>query len=140
VGDVAGLIARAVESPGAREQAYNAAVEEIFSLEDCVQELAYPLDVEDRIMQAPLNAIRKQPGQATLHAPFVGERFLLDISKAKRELGYRSTPLATWHRQTMLWFREMCRGPDSEGYALRERKVRAARTFRTRHSLARGKR
>lgn len=131
VDDVAEAFVRAVTNPVAFNKVYNLAGEEILSLEDYVRAIAGALGGEAKIVLASLERIRQQPGLSEFQAPFSGERFIMDISKAKWELGYQPTPLEGWLRPTIAWFVNDYRGPDSDGYQRRTVEIVAAQRLRS---------
>ncbi len=130
VDDVAEAFVRAAANPLAFYKAYNLAGEEILSLEDYVRAIASILGREAKIVVASLERIRQQPGLSDFQAPFVGERFVLDIAKAKQDLRYQPTPLDIWLKQTISWFLNSYRGADSDGYAKRAAEVAATKRLR----------
>lgn len=125
--DVARLFVRAAGSPAAHGRTYNAGGREILTLADYLRTAARLLGREPRLVHAPLEWIRAQPGLEGYDPPFAGERFVMDLQRARQELGYEPTPLSAWLDETLRWHLEGYRGPDSRGYARREAEVAAAR-------------
>jgi nucleoside-diphosphate-sugar epimerase len=124
VDDVAEAIAKSVGNSSAFNQAYNLAGSEILTLEDYVHAIAEVMDRKAKIVSAPFELIREQAGLSGFEAPFMGERFVMSIGKAQRELGYRPTNLAKWLKPTVRWFLDEYHGPDSNGYDKRQFEVR----------------
>lgn len=131
VDDVADAFVRAIANPMAFYRAYNLTGEEILSLEEYVRAIAEALGREAKIVLAPLEQIRRQPGLANFYPPFVGERFVQDISRAKQDLKWEPTSLDIWLRKTVDYFLNDYHGEDSKGYANREMEVEAAQRLRS---------
>ncbi len=131
VDDVAEAFVKSVGNSSAFNQAYNVAGREILTLEDYVRAISEAMDREAKTVSAPIELIRKQAGLSGFECPFVGERFVMSIDKAERELGYRPAHLSKWLKSTVQWFLNEFRGPDSAGYDKRALEVRAAQTLQT---------
>ncbi|MBI2845152.1 MAG: NAD-dependent epimerase/dehydratase family protein [Chloroflexi bacterium] len=129
--DVAQAFINATANPVAFYHAYNLAGEEIHTLEEYIWSIAEILGKEPRLVTAPHEQIQKLPGLADYNPPFAGDRLILDIAQAKRDLGYQPTPFPQWLEQTVTWFTNSYSGPDSEGYDRRAQEVAAARHLRT---------
>ncbi len=129
VDDVAEVFAKSVGNSSAFNQAYNVAGQEILTLEDYVRAISEVVDREAKIVSAPIELIRKQVGLSGFECPFVGERFVMSIDKAKRELGYRPDHLSKWLKSTVRWFLDEYQGPDSNEYDKRAFEVKAAQNL-----------
>ena len=66
-----------------------------------IQAIATAAKREVHIVAASLEWIRLEKGLADFTAPFVGERFIQDISRAQQDLSYQPTPLEEWLRVTV---------------------------------------
>jgi nucleoside-diphosphate-sugar epimerase len=89
--------------------------------------MAGVMDQDVKMVITSLENIRRQPGLSNFNAPFVGERFVMDICKVRRQLGYTPTPLESWLKLTVRWFLSEYHGPDSPHYDNRGNEVAAAR-------------
>jgi nucleoside-diphosphate-sugar epimerase len=58
--------------------------------------------------------------------------FVLDISKAEKELDWTSTPAAQWLEETINWYLLSYTGPAPRNYALRKSELELARKWMTR--------
>jgi hypothetical protein len=56
-----------------------------------------------------------------------------DLSKASRDFGITTTPVAEWVRSTVSWYRDSYRGADSEGYQHRDEEVTLASKWNERY-------
>lgn len=130
--DVAEAFLLAEQKPQAFFQAYNAGGEEIVTLEEYVQAIAEAMGKEAKMVVAPLERIREQPGLSEFRAYFSRSHFVQNIDKIKRDLGFKPTPLQEWLKITVSWFLESYRGPDSEGYEKRAAEVAAAHRLQPR--------
>lgn len=128
--DVAQAFVKATANPNAFYHAYNLAGEEIHTLEEYVHSIAESLGRETKVVTVPLEEIQKKPGLAGYNPPYAGDRLILDISQAKKDLDYQPTPFPLWLKQTVDWFVGSYRGPESEGYPQRAQEVAAARQLR----------
>jgi len=63
-------------------------------------------------------------------SPFsMGGDFVLDISKAEKELGWASTPAAAWLEETINWYLFSYTGPAPANYASRKSELELARKW-----------
>jgi len=129
VDDVAETFAKSIGNPAAFNQAFNVAGREILALEDYVRSIAEAAGLESRTVSAPAELIGRQEGLTDFRGPFVGERFVMSVDKVRRELGCELTPLTEWLKETVRWFLDEYRGPDSSGYEKRALEVEAAETL-----------
>lgn len=127
--DVAEAFVCAAGNPAAFNRTYNLAGEEILSLDDYVRAIATAAGRQARIVAASMEWIRLQEGLSNFEAPFVGERFILDIGRAKQDLGYQPTSLGEWLRVTVDWFMNTYQGPGSARYSRRAAEVAAAQRW-----------
>jgi len=126
-GDLAEGFILAAGNPKAYSNAYNIAGAEIFSMEDYVRAVARVLGREVRTASAPLSVLRKEQGLESYEPTLVEMRFVMDITAARRDLGFTPTPAAEWLAETARWFLNDYRGDDSAGYAARDHEVEIAR-------------
>ncbi len=127
--DVADAFVAAIANPRAFQKAYNVGSEELFSLEDYVVSIARAMGKEVAMADPPFEWVHSQPGLSTYNPPFAKERFVMDIGRAKEDLGFHPTPFPEWLKSTVEWFLEDYRGADSEDYDKRHAEVRAAEAW-----------
>jgi hypothetical protein len=127
--DVAEAFIRAAGNPAAFNRTYNVAGQEILSLDDYIRAIATAAGREAKIVAASLEWILLQRSLSDFSAPFVGERFIQDISRAQQDLGYQPTPLEEWLRVTVDWLLRTCHVPGSARSSRRAAEVAAARRW-----------
>ncbi len=126
--DLARGYLRALERGQAAGQMYNLAQHEVVRLIDLLQEAANVLEVSPTFVNVPAGVLA-QSG-LDYQEPYARmSNFIPDISKAERELSYATTPFVAWLGETVLWYRDAYQGPDSAGYAERDREVELAERF-----------
>jgi nucleoside-diphosphate-sugar epimerase len=110
--DVASAIVLAAGNPAAFGKTYNVAGAEIVALEEFVRLAADACGVPDPVVVIPEDDLRRET--PWYRPPFL-HRFVLDISRATAELGFRPTPLDQWLRDTVRWHLE-AELPPAPGY------------------------
>jgi nucleoside-diphosphate-sugar epimerase len=120
--DVARAMTLAAGNPAAFGKTYNVAMEEIVSLDDYVRILAEVLGEKDPGIPVQARVLKK--GASWYHPQFA-HRFVPDITAVQRDLGFRSTPLATWLEDTARWHLD-AHLADSHGYERRADEVALA--------------
>jgi nucleoside-diphosphate-sugar epimerase len=126
--DLARGYLRALERREAAGQIYNLAQHEVVRLIDLLQEAANVLEVSPTFVNVPAGVLAQS--RLDYQEPYARmSNFIPDISKAERELSYATTPFVAWLGETVLWYRDAYQGPDSAGYAERDREVKLAERF-----------
>lgn len=119
-GDIVNAIASNLHNSRALGQAYNLAMEEIISLREFIKEAARIIGKEVPLVDIPLDFLRNIPWGNSI-SPFSRRRpFILDVSKAKKDLDYSSTSFELWMKQTIRWFRKDYRGGPPSNYKFRK--------------------
>ena len=129
-------LARAFELlTGAKDiwgQAFNFGDSDIISLDDLVKLSARVIHKEPDLLY-PDRAWLKENGFNFEASPFSGAAdFIVDISKAEKAFGWRSTPLHQWLEETINWFFFKYTGPMPKNYALRKRELELAGAWKQR--------
>ena len=103
-------------------RAYNLAGAEYISLRDFVERSAKHLDVEVEIADVPRSALEAAGMDPQKLSPYdVWGNHLMSIARAKRELGFRPTPIEEWLGATIEWHIEHRRDANPPGWELRKR-------------------
>ncbi|MFA6435506.1 MAG: NAD-dependent epimerase/dehydratase family protein [Elusimicrobiales bacterium] len=117
-------------------QAFNFGDSAVITLEDFVKISARILHKEPRIL-APGHAWLKANGFNFAASPFSGASdFIVDISKAEKALGWRSTEMHAWLEETINWFFLKYTGPMPENYSLRKQELELARKWKASYGQA----
>ncbi len=123
VKDVVRAIMTALKTPGIEGRAYNLASLEVMPLHEFLQIVA---DVMGKTLQWREVSFPKLT-EFSLDdsiSPFSGFWVsYLDPGRAKRELGFKSTPLKEWLGETVQWFLREYRGEMPENFRLRSREI-----------------
>lgn len=120
--DLAAAFLLAAGNPAAFGKTYNVASEEILTLEDFVRLTARIAGVPDPVVPVAQERLTEE---APWYEPPYAHRFVMDISRIQRDLGFRPTPYAEWLEETIRW--HMSAGlPAAAGYARREDEVALA--------------
>lgn len=128
--DVARTVAANLVNPAALGQAYNLAQPEILTLRAFVHEAARVLGREPEIVDIPWDVLEAS-GLGTAFSPLSTRRpFVLVTAKARRDLGFSTTPFAVWQERTVRWFREDYRGGPPDNYLRRDLEVDFVRRYR----------
>jgi nucleoside-diphosphate-sugar epimerase len=127
--DIAEGFLRAMGNEAAFGRSYNIAGAEVFSLEDYVRTIARVVGQKTRVVSVPLAAIRREARLEAFEATLAEMRFVMDISAARRDLGFVPTPVDTWMETTARWFMNDYKGADSIGYDKRPAEVALAKRW-----------
>ena len=130
--DLARAYVDAVVRPIAIDRTYNVAMEEVVTLPDYLRLLGQAMSREVDVVEIPRDVLTGEETLSAYRPPF-SRRFLLDISRVRNDLGWRSTPVLEWLSATATWEVAHPR-PDAEGYATRdaERRIAARLTLSSR--------
>ena len=129
-GDAVRTVAANLLNTAAIGQAYNLAQAEIMTLRAFVLAAARIMGREPELVDIPW-AVLKASELGTSFSPLFTRRpFVLVTEKARRDLGFTSTPLAAWLEKTIRWFKEEYRGGPPENFRLRDREVGFAARYR----------
>jgi nucleoside-diphosphate-sugar epimerase len=105
--DAARAFLRAIDLPAAANQTYHIAMQELLSVERWTRLIWDAADNGASLTFVPEAVIRRQPGLAAYAPPLTRPvSAVWDLSKAQGDLGFRSTPVARWVRDTVDWYRE----------------------------------
>ena len=114
----------AVLGSAAIDRTYNVAMEEVVTLPDYVRLLAQAMKTEVDVVEIPRDVLAAEGTLSEYRPPF-SRRFVPDIGRLQRDMGWRSTPVLDWLRTTATWLLEHPQ-PASEGYTARNAERRAA--------------
>jgi nucleoside-diphosphate-sugar epimerase len=130
-GDVVLTIASNLGNETAIGQAYNLAQAEIMTLRSFLLAAAQIIGRRPELVDIP-GAVLEASELETSFSPLYTRRpFVLATDKARRDLGFTSTPVVRWLEKTIRWFREEYHGGPPEDYRLREREVEFAARYRS---------
>ncbi|MCU7492586.1 MAG: NAD-dependent epimerase/dehydratase family protein [Ignavibacteria bacterium] len=126
VEDVAKAFASLLETEASIGQAYNAAAEEIFSLNDYIYKLGSLLDKKPELVHVDQEVFDSLPLSRNMNGdvfPFnVRRTSIFSLDKIKKDLNYHSTPFDEWMKKTISWFTSEFNG-HSFGYEKREDEI-----------------
>jgi len=126
--DVAHGYLLALNSERAINQVYHLAQQETVRLIDWLHLAAHFLEVKPKFVNIPAEVLRNNrffyPEPLTLVTTF-----FVNTHKAEVDLGYKTTPQATWTKNTVHWYRDFYRGPNSMGYENRQREIEFAQMY-----------
>jgi nucleoside-diphosphate-sugar epimerase len=129
-GDIVKTVASNLQNPASIGKAYNLAQDEMVTLREFVLMSAKILGVEVELVDIPSKVLEKA-SLGTSFSPLFGRRpFVMDAGKAKRDLGFTSTPFETWMRKTIRWYREEYEGGPPENYRLRGKELEVIRRYK----------
>jgi len=118
----------ALKSKQAIHQTYNIAQREILQLIELLKQAANALEIQPNLLNIPSEVL--QSCDLNYGEPYaLMTNFIPDISKAEREMGYKTTPFADWLAETVRWYRDSYRGKDSPGYENRQSEVELAERY-----------
>ncbi|MDR5682704.1 MAG: NAD-dependent epimerase/dehydratase family protein [Armatimonadota bacterium] len=126
--DVARMVVRVAGNPVAFGKTYNAAGGEVITLVDYLWALGEALGRRPTLVRAAPGAWKEALPD---YAPPFGRRFVMDIARARADLGYEPTPAGVWIAATARWFADAYRGEDSHGYGRRQTEIAFAQSFVT---------
>jgi len=129
-GDIAKTIASNLLNKSSFGQAYNLAQEEIVTLRALVMKSSEILKKKIEIVDIP-SKVLENTSIGTAFSPFSMRRpFILQTSKAKKELNFSSTPFDACLRKTIEWYVEEYRGDLPENYRFREKEIEIIQKFK----------
>ncbi|MBI4446292.1 MAG: NAD-dependent epimerase/dehydratase family protein [Acidobacteria bacterium] len=130
VGDLARAYVGVLSNPNCRNQVYNVADEQIFSLSSFVSLIGKALQREVKWQRVPAELLQRE-GLAEFSHPLVATGDLIpDITRAKQDFGWYSTPTADWLKILSQWYLAQDTIENSAGYQFRERELALANRFR----------
>ena len=110
-------------------QAFNLAQEEILTVRGFVLQAARIMKKKVELVDIPTDVLVRTI-LGTDFSPYSRRRpFILSVDKAKKILGYSSTPFETWLRKTIFWYKQEYEGGPPENYGLREKELAVVRQF-----------
>lgn len=127
--DLARAYLLAIEKPAAENRVYNVTQEEVITTREFVEAAAEALGVEPALVNIPAGVL--QDWEVSYADPYGGlTNFIPAVRRARRELGYSSTPYRRWVETTALWYRDRYHGEDAPGYSERGRETAFAARYR----------
>jgi nucleoside-diphosphate-sugar epimerase len=132
VEDVARMFVELLDFPGSVGHAYNIAGDEIYSLNDYLCLIAKILGLEPEFVHVEQDTFDRAPFSTHQHGdvfPFNTRRTaVFSLDKIKKDMNYRSTPVAEWLAKTVQWYQQEYDG-HSTGYEKREQEIEFIRTL-----------
>lgn len=125
--DLARSYLLAMDNVRAENQAYNITQREIFRVVDWLHEAAQLLGVVPQFVNVPADVL--DSSYPTYNEGVFLATYVTDLSKAIEELGYTTTPQSIWLGETVRWYRDSYKGPDSPGYDGRQKEIDFARQY-----------
>jgi nucleoside-diphosphate-sugar epimerase len=130
-GDAASTFLRAIDLPAAANQIYHVAMEELVSVERWSSLIWAAAGHSGTVTFVPEAIIRRQPGLDAYAPPLTrAVSTVWDLSKARRDLGFRTTPLARWIQETVDWYRNHQTDDPRTAYAGRAEELALAARWR----------
>lgn len=133
--DCAEIFCRAIESAAAAGEAYNAAAEEKFTLNQYLEKLAGLMGRESELVHLDQEEFDKLGISYSPRGdvfPFNTKRNAeFSLVKVKQHLGYKSTPFEFWMSKTIDWFTREYAYP-SVGYENRDEEIRIINSLKKR--------
>lgn len=128
--DLARAFEKLVSSSEAVGRVYNIADSAAMTLEDFILISARIMHKEPDILY-PEYPWLKENGFDFSATPFsMGSNFVLDISKAEKDLGWASTPAAAWLEETIQWYLFSYTGPAPKNFASRKQELELAEKWK----------
>ena len=123
--DAARAILEAGEAPGIEGEAINVADLETVSLEQWVREASAALGATVKTIEIPMAWLdaRGFPYEASPYAS--PAPFALSVEKARRLLGWKSTPVRDWIGELCAWYRERSASSENAVYWEKEKELAA---------------
>ncbi len=119
--DLAEAVAASIDNSRARDRTYNVAQEEILSLERYLGVIADCLNAEPpELVECDAEELREAVGDD--YAVPLPRPKVLDLRRAQRDLGFRSSPYRSWMQRTLEWV--FSQRPPAEHAEEREREMR----------------
>ncbi len=128
-GDAAKNFIRAIDAPAAQDQVYHIAMQDIATPDRWARLIWHAAGSELDITYVPKSVILRS---LEAYAPPLCRPipYVHDLSKAERDFGFRTTPLATWIEMTVDWYRDHRPDDDAAGYEQRKAELTLARRWR----------
>ena len=126
--DVAHGYLLTLTSERAINQVYNLAQRETIRTVDWLHLAAQFLDVKPDFVNIPTDVLRTSGFNYPEPLEFVAT-FLMNTHKAEIDLGFKTTPQATWVKNTVYWYRNSYSGPNSMGYENRQKEIKFAQMY-----------
>ena len=127
--DAAENFVRALKAPEAAGQTYHIAMREIMTMERWTQLIWDATGSQCEITDVPQEVIQRQLSDYEPHLSRALP-YIQDTSKAEREFGFATTPVAEWVQTTVDWYRREYRGEDSQTYGYRSAELDLAAAWR----------
>ncbi len=128
--DMARFFEAAIYSGEPYGKAYNAGDSAALTLDDFVKVSARIMHREPDILYPDYSWL-KENGFGFEATPFtMGGDFVLDVSKAEKELNWASTPAAKWLEETINWYLFSYTGPAPANYSARKAELELARKWK----------
>ena len=127
--DAAENFVRALKAPEAAGQTYHIAMREIMTMERWTQLIWDATGSQCEITYVPQEVIQRQLSDYEPHLSRALP-YIQDTSKAEREFGFATTPVAEWVQTTVDWYRREYRGEDSQTYGYRSAELDLAAAWR----------
>jgi nucleoside-diphosphate-sugar epimerase len=118
----------ALTSEHAINQVYNLAQRESVRLVDWLHLAACLLEVKPTFVNIPAEVLHNSGFFYPEPLAFIAT-FFMNIHKAEIDLGYKTTPQAKWMENTVHWYRDFYRGPNSAGYENRQKEIEFAQMY-----------
>jgi nucleoside-diphosphate-sugar epimerase len=129
--DAASTFLRAIDLPVAAGQIYHVAMQELVSVERWTRLIWGAAGHDAAITFVPDAVIRRQPGLAAYAPPLTRPvSTVWDLSKAQRDLGFRTTPVVRWIQDTVDWYRANPQDDPRAAYAHRAGELELAAHWR----------
>jgi nucleoside-diphosphate-sugar epimerase len=130
-GDAAANFIRAIDSPAAANQTYHTAMDEVVTTERWADLIWQAAGNTCEVTYVPNEIISNSDLET--YAPPLNRSvpYIHDLSKAKSEFGFQTTPITEWIQLTVDWYREHYHGEDSKGYYQRDQENILAKRWQT---------
>ncbi|OGR65352.1 MAG: hypothetical protein A2X31_09990 [Elusimicrobia bacterium GWB2_63_22] len=127
--DMAKALETLVYAQAPQGQAYNFGDSQSISLDDFAKVSARIMHREAQILYPDYSWL-KENGFNFEASPFsMGGDFVLDVSKAEKDLGWTSTPAAQWLEESINWYLFSYTGPAPANYASRKAEFELAKKW-----------
>ena len=126
--DLARAYVLAMGNEKAVNQVYNIAQNKTARLVDWVRLAADLLGVEANPVSIPGEVLQKAGFEYAESYTYIGT-FTLDVAKARTDLGYTSTSVASWLATTTQWYQDTQHEADSPGYGDRQKEIEFAERY-----------
>jgi 2'-hydroxyisoflavone reductase len=132
--DAADNFIRVMDTPQAVNQTYFIGMPEIMTIERWAYLVWQVAGNDLQIAYVPPEIIAKN-NRLRNYSPPLSRPIpnIHDLSKANRDIGITTTPVAEWVQETVAWYRDSYRGPDSEGYRYRDEELSIALQWNQRY-------